>query len=495
MSNQKLDEFFEKMKEQGLRLTYDDVRLETAFSSVLPAQTILTSRFSRHIPLRIPVVSSGMDTVTEARMAIAIASLGGLGIIHKNMSIAEQAKGVRRVKLYLNGKVEMPICVEPSQTLAEVRAMQQQKGFTFDSFPVVAEGALVGMLTGSDFKFAPDLTVTVGSVMTKSDAIISGTATTTSEEALTMMQQHKVSTLPLIDTEGKIAGMYVLSDLQRIASGKSMHNTDKNNHLLVGAAVGAGELALTRAKALVEAGCDVLVIDTAHGWSEGVIDTVKKLKGLYPNTDVVAGNVSRGEGAKALVDAGADGVLVGQGPGSICTTRIVAGVGCPQVSAVYDCVKALEGTGVPVCADGGIQNPGDIAIALAIGASSVILGSILAATDASPGEVIQQGLRQVKAYRGMGSLGAMRENATSRARYGQHDTSTEKLVPEGVESFVPYKGTLADVLTQYVGGVKASMGYLGASNLDTFRSTAELFRITNAGLKESYPHDLVGPQT
>jgi IMP dehydrogenase len=495
MSNPKLDAFFEKMNEQGLMLTYDDVRMHTEHSGVLPPQTDLKSQFSRNISLRIPIVSSAMDTVTEARMAIAIASLGGLGIIHKNMPVEEQAKQVRRVKLYLNGKVEVPICVTPSQTLAEVRAMQQQKGFTFDSFPVVAESELTGMLTGSDFKFATDLTVTVGSVMTQLDEVITGTTTTTAAEALTLMRKHKVSTLPLVDVGGEITGMYVLSDLQRIASGKSMHNTDRNDHLLVGAAVGAGAPALERAKALVDAGCDVLVVDTAHGWSTGVIDTVKKLKALYPHTDIVAGNVSRGEGAKALADAGADGVLVGQGPGSICTTRIVAGVGCPQVSAVYDCVKALENTDVPVCADGGVQNPGDIAIALAIGASSAMLGSILAATDASPGDVIQRGLRQVKAYRGMGSLAAMRENAASKARYGQSTVSNEKLVPEGVESFVPYKGTLADVLTQYVGGVRASMGYLGAVDLKAFRANAELFRITNAGLKESHPHDLVDSQT
>ena len=490
MPNRQLDAFFERMAADFQKVTYSDVRLPTLYSETLPHQTDLSTRFSRRVPLRIPVVSSAMDTVTEANMAIAMAKLGGIGVIHRGMKIKKQVTMVKRVKLHRNGLIVKPYSVKPHKTLAQVRKLQARKGFGFDSFPVIdTDGAFQGMITSKDFEFNDPDTLVSKAMTPFSEEFVFGSADTDRTEALRLMKEHKKSSLPLLDEDRRVVGMYVHSDLKRLESDASMHNVDENGQLYVAAAVGSGKKALKRAAPLVEAGCDVLVIDTAHGWSKEVIDTVRELKRLYPDVDIVAGNVSNGAGAKALADAGVDGILVGQGPGSICTTRIVAGVGCPQVSAVYDCVKAVEGAGVPVCADGGIQDPGDIAIALAIGASSVILGSILAATDASPGEVIQLGQMQVKRYRGMGSRSAMQDNAASRQKYGQSNDPA-KIVPEGVDGHVLYKGLLADVLHYYVGGVRSSMGYLGSPDLKAFQANAELFRITNAGLKESHPHDL-----
>jgi IMP dehydrogenase len=493
MLNKKLDTFFSSMEKQGLKLTYGDVRMATNYSEVLPPQVDVTSRFSKNVPLQIPIISSAMDTVTEASMAIALAVQGGLGIIHKNLDPEIQGKHVKRVKHYLNGLISTPIFIQPHQTLGEVQAMRIEKKYNFDSFPVIDDsGVLLGMLTGSDFKFSANDEALVRDVMTPySEGFITAPPSMSIKDAYKRMQEHKKNVMPLVDDSRKVVGMYVFSDLKRILSDQSTHNVDENGHLRVGAAIGAGSEALTRADILVPAGCDVLVIDTAHGDSIGVIETLKTVKEKYPDTDVVAGNVSNGESVKRLIKAGADGILVGQGPGSICTTRVVAGIGCPQVSAVYDCAQAAKGSGVPVSADGGIQHPGDIAIALAVGAESVVLGSLLAGTDESPGEVEQHGLKRVKVYRGMGSLGAMHDRVQSRARYGQADVATDKLVPEGVEGHVAYVGPLSEVLVQYVGGPRAGMAYMGAKNLEEFREKAELFRITNAGLAESHPHDLV----
>jgi len=493
MSNENLDAFFAKMDAQGLKLTYSDVRMGTAFSEILPAQADLRSRFSRRVALRVPVVSSAMDTVTEASMAIAMAELGGVGVIHKNMTPQEQAKHVKQVKHSLNGIVDKPVCVQPNMKLVEVEELRISRPFKFHSFPVVDEnGKLVGLLTGSDFRFALSMDATVLSAMTPlSHGFLLGHPKTTPEVAFAAMQSRKKSVMPLVDEGGRVTGMYVFSDLERITAGNTLHNVDGDGHLIAAAAVGAGEDALIRAEQLVAARCDVLVIDTAHADSKNVLATLSELKRLYPDIDVVAGNISAAHSVKRLIDAGADGILVGQGPGSICTTRIVAGIGCPQVSAVYDCAKAARGSGVPICADGGIQHPGDITIALAVGAESVMLGSVLAGTDKSPGDVIQDGLRQVKRYRGMGSISAMRERAGSRARYGQKDTALDKLVPEGVEGAVPYKGPLSSVMHQYLGGLRAGMAYAGQATLEGLRNKAEIFRITNAGLRESHPHDLL----
>ena len=483
--NRALDEFFSNSNET---LTYDDVRLKTDYSEVLPGETSLATRFSRNVALGMPIISAAMDTVTEAEMAIAMAENGGLGIIHKNLKPKEQAKQVNRVKLHLNGLIENPICVDVDNTLEQVLRMREEHGFPFHSFPVIKDGILVGLLTRNDFDFASDVSLSVHQVMTRRDDLITAPHGTTITEAYELMQRRKKKVLPLLDQDGKVVGMYIFSDLKRIHSNRSIYNIDAAGHLRVAAAVGIGAGALERAGLLAAKRCDLFVVGTAHGDSKNVHDTVKELKRLYPHIDIVAGNISRGEAAKRLVDIGADGVLVGQGPGSICTTRVVAGVGCPQVSAVYECVKALRGTGVPVCADGGIDNSGDIVVALGIGAQSVILGRLLAGTDEAPGETRMIDGAKIKEYRGMGSLGAMQASVSSREQYRQ--TKDDKLVPEGVESIAPYLGPVSDILAQYLGGVRSGMGYVGARTIAELAKKASLMRITASGLRESHPHDV-----
>jgi len=488
VGNKAIGQFFAKMDKEGLALTYADVRLHTDHSDVLPGSANLASRFSRRIPLRAPIVSAAMDTVTESRMAIALAAAGGLGIIHRNMTPQEQAKEVTRVKLHLNGLIEKPICVDAADSIETVLTMRTEKGYSFHSFPVLESGKLVGILTRNDFQFSKDAKEPLRKAMTPLKELITAPEGTSITAAYEKMRGHKKKLLPLLNRRGEVVGLYVFSDLKRILSGQSSHNVDKDGHLLVAAAVGVGDGALVRAALLAERGCDVFVVDTAHGDSENVFATVKLLKRRYPHIDVVAGNVSRGESAKRLAKAGVDGVLVGQGPGSICTTRIIAGIGCPQVTAVYECVKALRGSGVPVCADGGIENSGDIVVALALGAESVILGRLLAGTEEAPGRTrIIQGV-PMKEYRGMGSLAAMQESAESRKRYRQADVSTKKLVPEGVESIVPLVGSAHDVLEQQTGGIQSGFGYVGASTLAELRAKAKIFRISPSGLAESHPH-------
>jgi len=432
-----------------------------------------------------------MDTVTEARMAIAMAIQGGLGVIHKNMDPEDQAKMVARVKHYLNGRINTPITVKSGMTMTEVENMRQEKRYKFHTFPVISDkGKMLGILTGSDTRFAENGEVTVAQAMTALDNdFLYGDPGTTAEAALVAMRKAKKNIMPLLD-RGKIIGMYVFSDLERIFSGGTMHNVDQNNQLIAAAAVGAGKDALIRAEQLAAKGCDVFHIDTAHGDSKNVLWTIKELKKNHEEIDVIAGNVSHHDAVTRLISAGAGGIMVGQGPGSICTTRTQAGIGCPQVTAVYRCAKEAEGTGVPVCADGGIQDPGDIAVAIAIGASSVMLGSLLAGTDASPGEVVTHHGREMKYYRGMGSLAAMLSRAESRARYGQAGVDLEKLVPEGIEGMVPYKGSLTGVLNELAGGLRAGMGYTGSADIKDFQEKAELLRITGAGLAESHPHDI-----
>lgn len=490
--NAQVQGFFEAQKKAYLKLTYDDVRLDSNHSNVLPSKTNLQSRITRRINAKIPMLSSPMDTVTESRMAIAMAVSGGIGVIHRGLSPEDQSEEVARVKLHLNGLIEKPICVSGDDAVADVLLRRKMKGYAFHRFPVVdSEKRLMGLITKDDFDLCDDPSRKVAEIMTPVAKLETASASIAQQEAYDLMQRHKKKALPLVDAEGRLVGMYAFSDLRRIYCGSSMHNLDARGHLRVGAAVGAGADYQKRALLLAERGCDLFQIDTAHGDSDNVFDAVKYLKKQYPHIDILAGNVSNGAAAKRLADAGADGILVGQGPGSICTTRMVAGIGVPQVSAVYDCVHALQGLDVPVCADGGITNSGDIVIALAIGAESVMLGRALAGTDEAPGDTrTVQGVK-VKAYRGMGSLGAMRDNASSRERYGQAASESGKFVPEGVEGVVPYQGTLADVLRQYVGGVQQGLGYQGAANLIELRERVSIFRFTGAGLKESRPHDVL----
>ena len=432
-----------------------------------------------------------MDTVTESTMAIALAAAGGLGIIHRNLSPEEQEEEVVRVKFHLNGFIEKPICVMATETVAGVLKRRGERNFTFHSFPVLEETKLVGILTRNDFEFAKNTALPVREVMTPLQELVTAPVGTSILQAYEKMREHKKKVLPLLTKSGNIAGLYIFSDLKRILSGQSTHNVDESGQLRVGAAVGVGEEALERAERLVGRHCDVLEIDTAHGDSETVFKTLRELKRRFPDTDVVAGNVSRGESAKRLAKAGADGVLVGQGPGSICTTRPTAGIGCPQVTAVYECVKALRGFEVPVCADGGIRFSGDMVVALAVGAESVMLGRLLAGTTEAPGRVrLIEGAR-MKEYRGMGSLTAMRESQASRQRYRQTEMPQGKLVPEGVESLIPLVGSVRDVLEQHAGGVRLGMGYVGAPTLAELRARAEIFRVSQAGLAESHPHDIL----
>ncbi len=487
-----MQQFFDSLRKQGLMVTYDDVRLRTHYSEIEPTDADVRSRLSRNISLNIPIVSSPMDTVTTAPMAIAMAEAGGIGIIHRALSPEEQARHVARTKNRLNGRIDAPIIVGPYMTIGEVLAMRAEKGFSFHTFPVVDEqGLLTGLLRKFDFDRCDSPSTMVKDVMTPKTALLTAAAETDQRKAYDLMREYKRKVLPLVNAKGELDGMYMFSDLHRIFSGEqSIFNLDKHGQLVVGAAVGTGEGAFIRAELLAHKKCDVFHIDTAHGYSRNVVETVRKLKEQYPDIDVIAGNVSSGPGAVRLANAGADGILVGQGSGSICTTRIIAGIGVPQVSAVYECAKALTGWDIPVCADGGIRYSGDIVVALAVGASCVMLGSLLAGTEEAPGETrFIQGM-QVKDYRGMGSHGAMRDNASSRERYGQGALTIGKVVPEGVEGIVPYKGHVVSALVQYVGGLKAGMGYHGTKTIRELAEIAEIFRISSAGLNESHPHDI-----
>lgn len=486
------DKFFEKIESLGLALTYDDVRMRTGYSEKDPASVNIESRFSRNITLKVPIVSAAMDTVTDAPMAIAMAKLGGLGIIHRGMDAEAQAKAVRKVKLHLNGVIAAPIAVSPDQTVAEIMEMREEKGYNFHSFPVIdPNGVLLGIVTQNDFDMCADSATKLSEIMTAVDKMITAPQGTTLDEAHRMLTSAKKKVLPLVDGGGKLAGMYVYSDVMRLIAGSSTtYNLDASGHLRVGAAVGTGEDNIRRAELLTEAGVDVIVIDTAHGDSKNVYEALKAIKAKFPAIDVVVGNVSEGESAKRLAEAGADGIKVGQGPGSICTTRIVAGIGCPQVTAVYNCAKALRGMGVPICADGGIRNSGDIPIAIGAGADSVMLGRTLAGTTETPGTIKDTQQGRFKVYRGMGSLGAMRASKASRERYRQADSSGDKLVPEGVESVVPYQGDVSSVLFKQIGGLRAGMGYVGADSIKSLQEKADFHRISNAGLAESHPHDV-----
>jgi IMP dehydrogenase len=481
----------EKSLNDGIALTFDDVRLRTGYSAIMPDDVSLATKFSKNVDLKIPIVSSPMDTVTGEKLAIELAKLGGIGIIHRNLSPEEQARQVSTVKRHLNGLIEKPICVYEDETIAEVLEMKRINGYTFHSFPVLnVEEKLVGIVTGNDFEFCDDNCKFVKNLMTQKPLIAS--ESTSIEQAYEIMIVKKKKALPLVDFSGKISGMYVFTDVKRIMKDDAKtYNVDSRGQLRVGAAIGVKKDAFLRLNLLVQEKVDVVVIDTAHGDSINVLDTLREIKKTYPNLDVVVGNVSVGESVKRLVEAGADGIRVGQGPGSICTTRIIAGVGRPQLSAVYDCAKVADRYGIPICADGGLKTSGDIPIAIAAGAHCVMMGSMLAGTDETPGEMVFFKGRQWKSYRGMGSLSAMRENKGARERYLQDDsTGKDLLIPEGVDGLVPYKGRLYDVIFQYVGGLRHGMGYVGAVSIQNLREKGEFDRITDAGKIESHPHNI-----
>ena len=466
-------------------LTFDDVLLVPAYSEVLPHMVDLSTRFSRHIELKVPFVTAAMDTVTEAQMAIAIAREGGIGVIHKNMSIDEQARQVAIVKRAENGMIYDPVTIKSDATVAD--ALDLMAEYHIGGIPVVdSENKLVGIVTNRDLRFERNTHRPIAEVMTK-DRLVTTHQKTNLIDAAQILQENKIEKLPVVDDENHLVGLITYKDITK-AKDKPMACKDEKGRLRVAAGVGVTIDTLQRIKALVEAGADAIVIDTAHGHSRGVIEKLREAKAAYPNVDIVVGNVATGEAARMLVDAGADGIKVGIGPGSICTTRVVAGVGVPQLSAVYDVAKALEGTGVPLIADGGLRYSGDIVKAIAAGGYCVMVGSLVAGTEESPGETIIFNGRKFKGYRGMGSLEAM-ENG-SKDRYfqaGQKDV--KKLVPEGIAGRVPYKGTVQEVIYQLVGGLRAGMGYCGAATISDLHH-AKFVRITNAGVLESHPHDI-----
>ena len=470
----------QKFLKQGL--TFDDVLLIPAESDVLPVDIDLHTHLTKKIVLNIPLMSSAMDTVTESRMAIAIAREGGIGIIHKNMSIGAQAEQVDMVKRSENGVITNPFWLAPGHTLAEADELMAK--YRISGVPICDNGKLIGIITNRDMKFEVDMTQLIDNVMTK-DKLVTAKEGITLEEAKEILRKHKIEKLPLVDDDFRLKGLITIKDIEK-AQVYPNSARDEKGRLLVGAAIGVTGDVMDRVSALVDAGADVLVLDSAHGHSHNIIECVKRIKALYPDTQLIAGNVATAEGTRALIEAGADCVKVGIGPGSICTTRVVAGIGVPQITAVYDAARVAKEYGVPIIADGGIKYSGDIAKAIAAGGDVVMLGSLLAGCEESPGDTeVYQG-RQFKVYRGMGSLGAMAKG--SRDRYFQENN--KKLVPEGVEGRVPYKGTASDTIYQMMGGLRAGMGYCGCATIQDLQEKAQFMQITSAGLKESHPHDI-----
>ena len=475
----------ERVQPEGL--TFDDVLLVPAYSEVLPREVNIQTRFSRNIKLNIPIVSAAMDTVTEAPLAIALAREGGIGVIHKNMSIAEQAAQVRRVKRAENGMIYDPVTISKENTVGDaLNLMRENK---IGGIPVVDDdNILIGIVTNRDLRFERRLDKTIDEVMT-SENLVTTHQQTDLAAAAQILQEHKIEKLPVVDAENHLVGLITYKDITK-AKDKPMACKDDKGRLRVAAGVGVTKDTLERAAALVGAGADAIVIDTAHGHSLGVVEKLREVKAAFPGIDIVVGNVATGAAAKMLVDNGADAIKVGIGPGSICTTRVVAGVGVPQLSAVYDVYSALQGTGVPLIADGGLRYSGDIVKALAAGGSSVMIGSLVAGTEESPGDTIIFNGRKFKSYRGMGSLEAMEQKNGSKDRYFQGDTTdVKKLVPEGIAGRVPYKGTVQEVIYQLIGGLRSGMGYCGAATIDLLHN-AKFTRITNAGVLESHPHDI-----
>jgi len=470
------------MKIRQKALTFEDVLLVPAYSEVLPKEVDISAKLTRDITLNIPFVSAAMDTVTEYKAAIKMARLGAIGIIHKNMDIQTQAKQVSRVKKSESGIINEPIHLKPYDSIQDANNLMLE--YRISGFPVVDDNnQLVGILTNRDLRFETDFSQKVENLMTKAP-LITAKHGISLDEAEDIFKQHKIEKLPLVHEDGTLAGLITIKDLKKRKEFPNSHK-DKYGRLGVGAAIGVGQL--DRAEALIDAGVDVLVLDSAHGHSKGIIDTVKEIKSKF-DIQIIAGNVATPEAVRALVEAGADAVKVGIGPGSICTTRIVAGVGIPQITAIETCAKEAALLGVPIIADGGIKYSGDVAKALAVGAGTVMIGSLLAGTEESPGEAITYQGRQYKTYRGMGSIGAMGKGSTDR--YFQEGTAADKLVPEGIEGMVPYRGKMSTVIHQLIGGLRASMGYVGAKDIPTFQEKAEFVEITSAGLKESHVHDV-----
>ncbi|MFT5141082.1 MAG: IMP dehydrogenase [Lysobacterales bacterium] len=469
----------------GEALTFDDVTLVPAYSEILPRDVKLKTRITREISLNMPLVSAAMDTVTEARLAIAIAQEGGIGVVHKNMTAQEQASQVRIVKKYEAGVIKDPITVSPYTTIREVLEITHRHNIS--GVPVVDGDELVGIVTGRDMRFERKLDDPVRNIMTRKDKLVTVQENASQDEVLELLHTHRIEKVLVVNKEFSLRGLITVKDIQKSSDFPNAAK-DSQERLLVAAAVGVGGDTEERISRLIEANVDILVVDTAHGHTRGVLDRISWTKKHFPDVQVIGGNITTGEGALALVKAGADGVKVGQGPGSICTTRIVAGVGVPQITAIDNVAEALKKSGVPLIADGGIRFSGDFAKAIAAGAHCAMIGGLFAGTEEAPGEVeLYQG-RSYKSYRGMGSIGAMQDG--SKDRYFQHDTAADKLVPEGIEGRVPYKGALSGVIHQLLGGLRSSMGYMGCVDIDVFRTTSTFARITNAGVRESHAHDV-----
>lgn len=483
-TNAQLDAFMKAFPHEGL--TFDDVSLVARFADFLPPEASLVTRLTARVHLNIPFLSAAMDTVTESKMAIAVAMLGGIGVVHKNLTPQRQAEIVSMVKHHLNGLIARPVTFRASQTLRDVEATRDKNGYSFNGFPILDDADhVVGILSGTDAKFARSLDTRIADVMTTK--IVTAPANTTLEQAYEIMMKHRIGKLPLL-TRGKLVGLYSFTDVRSLIQNVNpTYNRDAKYRLRVAAAIGPGDHA--RVEALAAQDVDVVIVDTAHGHSKGVLDMIRWVAKNHPGVDVIGGNIATADAARALRKAGASAVKVGIGPGSICTTRVVTGVGIPQVSAVYECAKALRGS-IPVIADGGIRYSGDVAKVLVAGADAVMMGSVLAGTDESPGEkIIYQG-RQYVSYRGMGSLGAMQANQGSRERYGQSNVSPDELVPQGIEGMVPYAGTVRQVLTQFCGGLRAAMGFCGCRTIDALHRDARFVRITAAGMTEGHAHNV-----
>ena len=477
------------MRLLGNALTFDDVLLVPAHSEVLPKDTSLSTQFTRNIRLNLPLVSAAMDTVTEARLAIAIAQEGGIGVIHKNLSAQDQAAQVAKVKRYESGVLRDPVVITPQHTVRQVMALSEQLGIS--GFPVIDGGQVVGIVTGRDLRFESRYDLAVSSIMTPRERLITVPEGTSPDEAKALLNRHKLERLLVVNDRFELRGLITVKDITKQTS-FPLAARDESGRLRVAAAVGVGEGTEARVEALVKAGVDAIVVDTAHGHSKGVLDRVRWVKQHYPQVEVIGGNIATGEAARALADAGADAVKVGIGPGSICTTRIVAGVGVPQITAIDNVATALKGTGVPLIADGGVRYSGDIAKALAAGAATVMMGGIFAGTEEAPGEVILYQGRSYKSYRGMGSIGAMQQGSADR--YFQESSTgnpnADKLVPEGIEGRVPYKGSVVAIIYQMAGGVRASMGYCGCARIEDLHERAAFVQITAAGMRESHVHDV-----
>lgn len=486
--NRELDAFMKTFPYEGL--TYDDVTLVTQYADFLPDDASLETNLTSRTKMKIPFMSAAMDTVTEAPMAIAMALAGGIGCIHKNLEEDEQAKEVAKVKTYLNGLIASPVCFHADDDISFLRSEKKRMGLKFNGFPVLdSEERLVGMITSSDMRFAPMEARKLRDVM--QPAPITAKPGTSLKKAYDLMRAAKVGKLPLVDRAGRVVGLYSFTDVQRLVENKNpTYNCDEKYRLRVSASVSGGKGDISRMEKLAEAGVDVVVVDSAHGHSKGIMDMTKYIVRNFPKVDVIAGNIATGEAAVALARCGAHAVKVGIGPGSICTTRVVCGVGIPQLTAVYNAAKALRGSGVSVIADGGIKLSGDVPKALAAGADSVMLGSVLAGTEESPGEKIYQNGRQYVLYRGMGSMAALKNGKGSRARYFQDNEADDDLVPQGIEGMVPYSGRVKSIMTQFCGGLRASLGYCGSKTISELHEKAKFYRVTAAGLREARPHDI-----